>query len=324
MTTAIGLISGGLDSILAARLILEQGIEVVGVSFTTPFFSSQGAQRAAGAMGIPLQVLDITETHLAMLRNPPHGYGNNMNPCIDCHILMLKEAGRVMEGRGGDFLFTGEVLGQRPMSQNKASLRVVERGSGYEGLVLRPLSAHLLPETIPEQEGWVDRERLLAIKGRSRKEQMALARRYHITTYLSPAGGCLLTDPIFSRRLRDLFNNQDPVQIRDIELLKIGRHLRLSPTIKVIVGRHARDNERISEMVAPGDDLLKVEEYPGPLCLIPSGGSMDDIQRAAAVCVRYSDAPEDEEVVVSCNRGGEERRIRARSCPVALPAELMI
>jgi len=292
MTTAIGLISGGLDSILAATVILEQGIEVVGVSFTTPFFSGQGAQRAAGAVGIPLQVLDITETHLAMLRNPPHGYGNNMNPCIDCHILMLKEAGRVR--------------------------------SGYEGLVLRPLSAHLLPETIPEQEGWVDRERLLAIKGRSRKEQMALARRYHITTYLSPAGGCLLTDPIFSRRLRDLFNNQDPVQIRDIELLKIGRHLRLSPTIKVIVGRHARDNERISEMVAPGDDLLKVEEYPGPLCLIPSGGSMDDIQRAAAVCVRYSDAPEDEEVVVSCNRGGEERRIRARSCPVALPAELMI
>jgi tRNA-specific 2-thiouridylase len=324
MTTAIGLISGGLDSILAAMVILEQGIEVVGVSFTTPFFSAQGAQRAAGAVGIPLQVLDITEPHLAMLRNPPHGYGNNMNPCIDCHILMLREAGKVMEENEGDFLFTGEVLGQRPMSQNKASLRVVERGSAYEGLILRPLSARLLPETIPEQEGWVDRERLLAIRGRSRKEQMALARRYRITTYLSPAGGCLLTDPIFSRRLRDLFNNRDPIQIRDIELLKIGRHLRLAQAIKVIVGRNAQDNERISEMVAPGDDLLKVEAYPGPLCLIPTGGTAEDVAQAAAVCVRYSDAPLNEEVTVLWSRGGEERRIKARSCPVALPAELMI
>ena len=324
MTTAIGLISGGLDSILAAQIILEQGIEVVGVSFTTPFFSAQAAQRAANAVGVPLQVRDITEPHLAMLRKPPHGYGNNMNPCIDCHILMLQEAGRMMEERGGDFLFTGEVLGQRPMSQNKASLGVVERGAGYEGLVLRPLSAQLLPETIPEQEGWVDRERLLAIKGRSRKEQMALADRYHITEYLSPAGGCLLTDPIFSRRLRDLFYNLGSVQIRDIELLKIGRHLRLSPATKVIVGRHARDNERIAALVAPEDDLLKVEEYPGPLCLIPTGGASEDIAQAASVCVRYSDAPPDAEVTVSWSRGGEERRIRARSCPASLPAELMI
>jgi tRNA-specific 2-thiouridylase len=324
MTTAIGLISGGLDSILAAQIILEQGIKVVGVSFTTPFFSAQAAQRAAHAVGIPIQVLDITEPHLAMLHNPPHGYGNNMNPCIDCHILMLKEAGRMMGERGGDFLFTGEVLGQRPMSQNKASLRVVERGSGYEGLILRPLSAQLLPETMPEQEGWVERERLLAIKGRSRKEQIELADQYHITEYLSPAGGCLLTDPIFSRRLRDLFHTQGPVQIRDIELLKIGRHLRLSPSTKVIVGRHARDNERISQMVAPGDDLLKVEEYPGPLCLIPAGGTAEDIAQAASVCLRYSDAPSDAEVAVSWNRGGKERRITARSCPASLPAELMI
>ena len=324
MTTAVGLISGGLDSILAARIILEQGIEVQGVSFVTPFFNSKGAERAAQAVGIPLQVLDITEPHLAMLRNPPHGYGNNMNPCIDCHMLMLKEAGRVMEKGGADFLFTGEVLGQRPMSQNKASLRVVERGSGYEGLILRPLSAQLLPETIPEQEGKVDRGKLLAIKGRSRKRQIALAEQYHITEYLTPAGGCLLTDPIFSRRLRDLFNNQDPFQIKDIELLKIGRHLRLSPAVKVIVGRHAQDNERIVGMVAPGDDLLTVEGHPGPLCLIPYGGTVEDITRAASICVRYSDAPSDEEVTVLWSRGEEERRITVRSCPVSLPAELMI
>jgi tRNA-specific 2-thiouridylase len=324
MTKAMGLLSGGLDSILAARLVLGQGIEVVGISFVTPFFSSEGAQRATAALGIPLKVLDITETHLAMLRKPKHGYGNNMNPCIDCHILMLREAGRVMEKEGGAFLFTGEVLGQRPMSQNKGALLVVERESGYEGLILRPLSAQLLPETIPEQEGKVDREQLLGIKGRSRKEQLELAQRYNITEYLSPAGGCLLTDPIFSRRLRDLFVNQDPFQIRDLELLKVGRHLRLTPALKAIVGRHAQDNENISQLAAPGDDLLKVERYPGPLCLIPYGGTAEDIERVASICVRYSDAPAQEVVSVLWSRGEEEKRINVQSCDPSLPAELMI
>jgi tRNA-specific 2-thiouridylase len=324
MTKAMGLISGGLDSILAAKLMLEQGINVVGIAFITPFFSSQGAERAAKGLGVPLQVLDITEPHLAMLRHPRHGYGGNMNPCIDCHALMLREAGRKMEEGGADFLFTGEVLGQRPMSQNKGALRVVERESGYEGVILRPLSAQLLPETIPEREGTVDREQLLGIKGRSRKEQLQLADRYHITEYLSPAGGCLLTDPIFSRRLGDLFNNHDSVQIRDIELLKIGRHLRLTPAVKVIVGRHAQDNERILQLVAPGDDLLKVEGYPGPLCLIPYGGVLEDIRRVASICVRYSDAPTDEEVTLLWSKDGQEQRISARSCPLSLPAELMI
>jgi hypothetical protein len=177
---------------------------------------------------------------------------------------------------------------------------------------------------MPEQEGLVDRERLLAISGRSRKQQLELAKKYHITHYLTPAGGCLLTDPIFSRRLRDLFDHQDPVQIRDIELLKIGRHLRFSPAMKVVVGRNARDNERISQLLVPGDDLLKVEEYPGPLCLIPYGGSMDDVIKAAAICIRYSDAPKAEEIAVIWSRAGEEKRISGRSCPPSLPTELMI
>jgi tRNA U34 2-thiouridine synthase MnmA/TrmU len=324
MIKAMGLISGGLDSILAARIILEQGIEVIGVSFITPFFGSEGAQQAAQSLGIPLQVLDITEAHLAMLRSPQHGYGSFMNPCIDCHILMLREAGRVMEGFGGDFLFTGEVLGQRPMSQNKGALHVVERESGYEGLILRPLSAKLLPETIPEQSGKVDRERLLAIAGRSRRQQMELARQYHITDYLTPAGGCLLTDPIFARRLADLFQHQDPIQVRDIELLKVGRHLRLSPEVKVVVGRRAQDNERIAKLVAAGDDLLKVEDHPGPLCLIPYGGQLEDVRQAAAICVRYSDAPQDAMVSVIWSREGEEKRISVQSCPPSLSTGLMI
>jgi hypothetical protein len=210
------------------------------------------------------------------------------------------------------------------MSQHKDALRMVERESGYEGRVLRPLSAKLLAETIPEQEGRVDRERLLAISGRSRKRQMELAKKYHITRYLTPAGGCLLTDPGFSRRLRDLFGHPDQAQIRDIELLKIGRHLRFSPAVKVIVGRNAQDNERLLGLVAPGDDLLRVEKHPGPVCLIPYGGSMDAIQQAAAICVRYSDAPKAEAVAVLWSRAGEEKQISVRSCPPSLPAELMI
>ncbi len=324
MTKATGLISGGLDSILAAKIILEQGVEVMGISFSTPFFGSQGAERTAKALGVPLRILDITELHLGMLRQPKHGYGDNMNPCIDCHTLMLREAGRVMEEVGADFLFTGEVLGQRPMSQNKAALKVVERESGYEGHILRPLSARLLPETIPEKEGKIDREKLLDIKGRSRKRQLELAKIYHIRDYLSPAGGCLLTDPVFSRRLQDIFRQRGRFEVREIELLKVGRHLRFSPLVKVIVGRHAEDNEKILRMAAKGDDILKVEGYPGPFLLIPCGGDLEDIKKAASICVRYSDAPKDEVVTVIWSRNGKEKKIQVRSCHNSLSTELMI
>jgi len=324
MTLALGLLSGGLDSILAALVIREQGIDVIGVSFVTPFFNAEGARQAARAINIPLEVLDITESHLRMLRRPKHGYGRGMNPCIDCHALMLREAGRLMEEKGGAFLVTGEVLGQRPMSQNKRALAIVERESGYEGRILRPLSAQLLPETIPEQEHLIDRERLFAITGRTRRQQLELAQRYQITEYLTPAGGCLLTDPIFARRLKDLFAHEDPPEVRSIELLKVGRHVRLSPATKMIVGRNAADNERITQLLTPADDLLKVEGFPGPLCLIPHGGSWEEIKQAAAICVRYSDAPRDAETTVIWSRGGEEKEIRARSCPPSLPAGLMI
>jgi tRNA-specific 2-thiouridylase len=324
VTLALGLFSAGLDSILAAHLIREQGIAVIGVSFVTPFFYAEGARQAARGINIPLEVIDITESHLRMLRRPKHGYGRGMNPCIDCHALMLREAGRLMEEKGGAFLFTGEVLGQRPMSQNKRALRIVERESGYEGRILRPLSAQLLPETIPEQEGLIDRQRLLAISGRSRKQQLELARHYHISEYLTPAGGCLLTDPIFSRRLKDLFAREDPPEVRGIELLKVGRHVRLSPGTRMVVGRNAADNERIAQLVTPADDLLKVEGFPGPLCLIPHGGSAEEIRQGATICARYSDAPKDAEITVIWSRGGEEKEIRARACLPSIAAELMI
>ena len=321
---ALSLFSGGLDSILAARLILEQGIAVSALTFETPFFNAGKARKAAELIGIPLIALDFTDEHLAMLKAPRYGYGKNMNPCIDCHALMLKTAGKRMEEAGADFLFTGEVLGQRPMSQTKQSLHVVAKLSGYEGYILRPLSARLLPETIPEQEGTVDRERLLDITGKSRKRQIHMAGEYGMTDYAAPAGGCLLTDPMFSRRLKDLFHHHPGHTIRDIELLKSGRHLRFDEETKVIVGRNKRDNETIERLVEPDDMALTMTQYPGPLTLIPRGCSDDKLHRAAAICAMYSDAPGNERVTVRYVTGDSEGFLDVMAAEKADVEKLMI
>jgi len=324
VTRAIALISGGLDSILAAALMREQGIDVLGVAFTTPFFSEGNARAAAHDLSISLRVVDITQPHLDVVRRPRFGYGKHLNPCIDCHILMVREAGGLMEAEGADCIVTGEVLGQRPMSQNKRALKIVEDVSGYPGRVVRPLSATLLPETIPEREGAVDRSRLLDIHGRSRKTQLKLARRYGITRFSTPAGGCLLTDPVFSRRLRDLFESGRDITLRDIALLKVGRHLRLSPETKVVIGRHAEDNERIVEMSTPDDDVIKVERFPGPIALIPYGGTPDEVKQAADICIRYSDAPDGAAAPAVWKKGDMERRLDARSSSLIVTRKLMI
>lgn len=323
-TKALSLFSGGLDSILAAQLILKQDIEVLAVTFETPFFNARKAREAAGRMGIPLKTIDFTDEHLAMLKAPRYGYGRNMNPCIDCHALMLKKAGETMEALGGDFLFTGEVLGQRPMSQTKQSLHMVSKLSGYEGHILRPLSARLLPETIPEKEGKVDREQLLDIEGRSRKRQIQMAGEFGITDYASPAGGCLLTDPMFSRRLRDLFDHYPGHAIRDIELLKSGRHLRLDEETKIIVGRHKKDNDAIEALAGPGDTVVTMRDFPGPVTLIPRGCSEENLHRAAAICTMYSDAPADEVVTVRCVTNDSERFLDAMAAEMAEVQTLMI
>jgi tRNA-specific 2-thiouridylase len=303
-TKAIALFSGGLDSILAFKVIAEQGIEVLGVTFSTPFFGAQKARATARRIGLPLAVLDITEEHMQMLRSPRYGYGKNMNPCIDCHTLMLKVAGRRMEEEGADFVFTGEVLGQRPMSQGKQSLYVVAKNAGYPDRILRPLSAALLPETEPERSGKVDRGRLCDIQGRGRKRQMEMAIRYGVTSYPPPAGGCLLTDPIFARRLRDLFDRHPDHRIRDIELLKVGRHFRLTEATKAVVGRNIMDNGTIEKLAEAGDALIRIDQFPGPTVLVPGGGDEAELRLAAGLCARYSDAPRDCEVVVHCLRDG--------------------
>ena len=250
---ALALLSGGLDSMLAAKLIQEQGIEVVGVAFTSPFFGPDKARRAAEWLGIPLHVVDITEDLIPVLVRPKYGYGRNMNPCIDCHTLMVRKAGELMKELGASFVVTGEVLGERPKSQNAAALRIVARDSGLEGYLLRPLSAKLLPPTVPEEKGWVDRERLLDIQGRSRKPQMALAEKYGLKDYPSPAGGCLLTDPGLSRRLKELLaENQTPEQ-RDLELLKYGRHFKSPEGTRIVVARQKEENEPLVALARPGD-----------------------------------------------------------------------
>ena len=286
---ALGICSGGLDSILSALVLKDQGIVVEWINFETPFFNSKKARRAARMTGIPLTVKNITPVYLKMLKDPNCGYGSNMNPCLDCHALMFRIAGQWMEKERFDFLFSGEVVGQRPMSQTKPSLRYVEKHSGVDGYILRPLSAKLLPETIPERQGLVDREQLLDISGRGRKTQIALAEAYGITEYPAPAGGCLLTDVGFSRRLKDLFDHQKTYEERDFELLKHGRHFRLHNDHKVIVGRTKTDNINILELIDSTKDItLRMADIPSPIVLIPYGAPEDIVRQAAALCVAYS------------------------------------
>ena len=303
MVTGVGLISGGLDSILASRVLQDQDIRILGISFVTPFFGSQKAERAAEMLDIELMVMNIAQVHLEIVKSPKYGYGKGTNPCIDCHALMFREAGKVMEKEGADFLFSGEVLGERPMSQNRESLRIVAKESGYEDLILRPLSAKLLPETLPERAGKIDRERLLGVSGRSRKPQMELAAHYGITEYAQPAGGCLLTEPGYARRLKELMEYNPELEIRDVQLLSVGRHFRLNTKEKVIVGRDQDENKKLLSMRDKTDVVLDVRDYNSPIAVIPHGASQEAIEKAAAICVRYSDAPGNEEVAVIYNLG---------------------
>ena len=304
----LGLMSGGLDSMLAVRVLLDQDIEMTGITFQTPFFGPEGARKAASQLGIPLRVVDIGAAHLEMLKNPKYGYGSQMNPCIDCHALMLKTAGGIMDAEGFDFLSTGEVLGQRPMSQRKDALRAVDKLSGYGGYTLRPLSAKLLWETVPEELGKVDRQRLLDIHGRSRKPQMTLAAHYGIEEYPSPGGGCILTKAGFADRLRDLLATQEEVGLHDVELLKCGRHLRLPSGRRLVVGRIHGDNLKLQELARKQDLLLRVKGIPGPTGLLSVEAPEQEVELAADIVAAYSDAPTGEDTVVVLS-GREDREI---------------
>lgn len=314
-TKALALFSGGLDSILAVKLLTDQGLDVEGIAFETPFFSADRARAAAADINLPLHVLNIAPSHLAMLKNPRYGFGRNMNPCIDCHTLMLKHAGERMAELGADLIATGEVLGQRPMSQGRQSLHIVAKNSGYADVILRPLSARLLPETRPEREGKVQRQRLEAIQGRSRKIQMALAASYGISSYPPPAGGCLLTDPMFTKRLRDLFQRQGDPTVSTIELLKYGRHFLTSQGEKIVVGRNNADNLAIQRCRRGEDALIVMQGMPGPTTLVPGGGDERTRLLASALCARYAGAPLDRDSDVDCDWDGRITSWAVRPLP---------
>jgi tRNA U34 2-thiouridine synthase MnmA/TrmU len=294
MVKAVGLVSGGLDSILALKMVLEQGIDFIALTFITPFCSpnkkefEQRVRSITKKFSIPIKVISLGEDYIEMIRNPAHGYGKHLNPCIDCRVFMLKKAKQFMKENGASFVFTGEVMDQRPMSQRKAQLQLIEKEADLEGLILRPLSAKLLEPTTPEKEGWVRRESLLSLEGRQRTEQIKLAEKFGIKNYSWPAGGCKLTDPQFAARLKEAFEHGEE-SMHDIKLLNYGRHFRLPSGTKVVVGRNEEENKVISGLAQENNLLLEVIGFAGPTTLLLPPKDKKDPELAASICVRYSD-----------------------------------
>lgn len=313
---AVALISGGLDSLLAAKVMLEQGIHVEGINFFTGFCveghtaairkkhqdkpKRNNALWSAEQLGIKLHIIDIVEEYKDVLINPKHGYGANMNPCLDCKIFMVNKAKQWIAENDFDFIITGEVMGQRPMSQRKELLPVVARESGADDLLLRPLCAKNLPQTKPELEGWVDREKLLDFHGRNRKPQMALAKEFGFEDYATPAGGCcFLTDENYSSKLVDLWKARSTrdYEMDDIMLLKVGRHLRPKPYFKLIVGREEGENKFMQGYTKIFTNI-KTVSHAGPLCLIDGPADKDDLEYAAKIVARYSQGKNEESVTL--------------------------
>lgn len=290
MLKAVGLMSGVLDSALAAKVVQSLGGEVFGIHFVLPWYTraNDSVQKTADQIGIPLKVVRFDEDFLNLVKNPQHGYGSAMNPCVDCKIYQLRKAKAYMEEIGADFVFTGEVLGQRPMSQLTHSLKTIEMQSGLDGYLLRPLSAKLLPPTLVEQQGKIDREKLFAFSGRGRSELLALGREHGILDFIPTGGGCLLTDKNFENRLKDIFKYgfQD---LNEIVLLSSGRHFRVSPAHKIIAGRDDPENAKILYYANDTDLVFRFPEHPGPTVIL-TGKDPDPatIATAAAIVRRFS------------------------------------
>jgi tRNA-specific 2-thiouridylase len=331
--TALSLFSGGLDSILATRLVMEQGIEVEAIQFVTPFFNydilddvEAHQLKMMAQYGINVEVEDISTGYLQLLHNPVHGFGKNFNPCIDCKIMMFSRAKQLLKEKGASFLITGEVLGQRPMSQRRDTLNVIERDSGTRSILLRPLCAQLMNETEAEAEGWVDRSKLLRMCGRSRSPQIALAAKYGITDFPSPAGGCILADPILSKRIAQLYSSESvlkraEIAVPDIRVLLVGRQFILPGGGWLIVGRDEKDNNRLEKLAQAEDAVLLMEDWPGPFAVLKKAGSQypdkeklaRDIELAASLVVRYAKKlPENTTTgEVTCTLGTSRQVIQA-------------
>ncbi len=322
---AVMLLSGGLDSTLAAKMMVDQGIDLFAIHFTSPFCTcSRGAaasgcrsqaQIVAGTMGIPIRTVSKGKEYIEIVRNPRHGRGSAMNPCVDCRIFTLRKSREYMEEIGASFLVTGEVVGQRPMSQRTDALRVIEKHSGCAGIVLRPLSAMHLEPTLPEREGWVDREKLLAIVGRSRKEQIRLAAEWNVADYPCPAGGCLLTDKTFAVKVRDLLDHSPSPDMADLSLLKVGRHFRMPDGRKVIVGRDEAENRKLEALGAGKMRVYVADGFSGPSIGINGDGSAAPMELLARLFTRYSKPGTQPPYPVREVAGGTERRLSIPADP---------
>ncbi|MBI4847749.1 MAG: DUF814 domain-containing protein [Nitrospirae bacterium] len=320
MPKAVALYSGGLDSTLAILVMMKQGIDVTAITFLNHFgcdisdksSCSKDPFSASVKFGFKVKLSHLSDKFLDIVKKPQHGHGKNMNPCIDCRILMLKEAKQMMDLIGADFLVTGEVLGQRPMSQRKDCFPMIDKAAGVKGLVVRPLSAKYLPITIPEEKGLVNRDLLLNFTGRSRKPQMALANEFDLTEYPMPAGGCLLTEPIYSFKLKDLLTFDINPEYKDINLLRVGRHFRFSPECKIIVGRHDQENEIINSVASPDDYLLRVDGVGSPLVILRGKVTDEALNVAASLCARYSDAKKLDEVDVTVLLGDKTSHLKVQ------------
>ena len=316
---ALALLSGGLDSTLVVKMMLDQGIEVEALNFTSPFCTCTGknagckseAVRVAQEFNIPIKVIHKGLDYLEVVRNPVHGYGKAVNPCIDCRIYLLRKAKDYLVESGADFVITGEVLGQRPMSQRRDTLRIIEKESGLEGLLLRPLSAQHFTPTIPEKEGWVDRSRLLAMSGRSRKQQMDLAEELDVKNYPCPAGGCMLCETSFAPKVRDIFDHSEALNLRDFRLLKLARHFRIGPNTKLLIGRDEAENSALETAMQAGETLLRWQDGSSPTGVIVGLQDETLLQTAARILLRYTRAPEDTECNVKLVTGSEERFMTA-------------
>jgi len=314
----VALLSGGLDSQLAVKMMQKQGFEVSAVAIKTPFCDfdcGRGCgfeiRERADTLGVNLKTVYLGDEYIEMLKHPKHGFGAGMNPCIDCRAMMFDAAKKHMEEIGAEFIISGEVLGQRPMSQHGPALRTIEKESELEGFIVRPLSAGLLPQTIPEKNGLIKRENLGMIKGRSRRMQLQMAKEFGIENPPNAGGGCLLTDPAFGKRAKDLFSHTETPTTNDIDLLKIGRHFRLDEKTKLIVGRNKEENEMIRALALPNDLIFYAKDHMGPIAILRGDTTPTHTQFCAAVTLRYSDAPKEAQggVIVEKNNGAEKSEI---------------
>ena len=302
----VALLSGGLDSQLAIKMMQEQGFDVSAVAIKTPFCDfdcGRGCgfeiRERADDLNVNLKTVYLGDEYIEMLKHPKHGIGAGFNPCIDCRSMMFDAAKKHMEEIGAEFIISGEVLGQRPMSQHGPALRTIEKESDLVGKIVRPLSAALLPETDPEKNGLIKRENLGMIRGRTRRNQLDMAKKYGIENPPNAGGGCLLTEPQFGIKAKDLFSHTENPTINDIDLLKIGRHFRLDEQTKFIVGRNKDENEMIKAIALPGDILLEAKDFVGPVSILRGSNAKEHLKFASSVTLRYSDAPNNEQAIVS-------------------------